>query len=63
MNRKEFLKRIGMLTVGATLIGVDAKGMQAVSALTSSAPAGDAATEPSKIDIPVKSWLIGQNST
>lgn len=55
MNRKEFLKRIGMLTVGATLIGVDAKGMQAVSALTSSAPAGDAATEPSKIDIPVKS--------
>ena len=32
MNRKEFLKRLGMLTVGASLIGVDVKAMTAESA-------------------------------
>ena len=29
MNRKEFLKRLGMLTVGASLIGVDVEAMAA----------------------------------
>ena len=32
MNRKEFLKRLGMLTVGASLIGVDVEAMAAESA-------------------------------
>ena len=27
MDRLEFLKRLGMLTVGASLVGVDAKAM------------------------------------
>lgn len=32
MNRKEFLKRLGMLTVGASLIGVDVNAMTAEAA-------------------------------
>lgn len=54
MNRKEFLKRIGMLTVGATFIGVDAKGLESAASVgTPLSPTGPAA-EPEKIDIAVK---------
>ena len=55
MNRKEFLKRLGMLTVGASLIGVDVKAITAESA-----PAADAVTAKPKsathpdLDFPVR---------
>ena len=57
MNRKEFLKRIGMLTVGATLIGVDAEGMTSKAASIAAEPlsSADGADDTEKIDIPVKS--------
>ena len=40
MNRKEFLKRLGMLTVGATLIGADVPALaaQAVQEGTTKGP-------------------------
>ncbi len=54
MNRKEFLKRIGMLTVGATFIGVDAKGLESAVSVGAPLSPTDTATEPEKIDIAVK---------
>ena len=54
MNRKEFLKRIGMLTVGATFIGVDAKGLASAASVGTPLSPADTAAEPEKIDIAVK---------
>ena len=55
MNRKEFLKRLGMLTVGASLIGVDVANMATASA-AEPAPAGakKGSTDP-ELDFPVRS--------
>lgn len=53
MNRKEFLKRLGVLTVGATLVGVDVKAMTAGSESPEPAAVPDKGDE--KIDLPVKS--------
>ena len=39
MDRKEFLKRLGMLTVGASLIGVDVSAMTSEAAAEATAPA------------------------
>ena len=41
MNRKEFLKRLGMLTVGASLIGVDMNAMASEATAEATAAAGD----------------------
>ena len=38
MNRKEFLKRLGMLTVGASLIGVDVNAMTTEGSAEAVAP-------------------------
>lgn len=54
MNRKEFLKRIGMLTVSASLIGVDAKGLASVGSIAEPLVPSDAADDAESIDIPVK---------
>ena len=52
MNRKEFLKRLGMLTVGASLIGVDMKALAAE-------PAASPSPTPNKnvetLDYPIRS--------
>lgn len=53
MNRKEFLKRLGVLTVGATLVGVDVKAMTADAHSSKNAAVPDKGDE--KIDLPVKS--------
>lgn len=53
MNRKEFLKRLGLLTVGATLVGVDVEAM--ASDAPSSLPAASEGGADDKIDTPVKS--------
>ena len=47
MDRKEFLKRLGMLTVGASLIGVDVSAMtsEATSEATAPADGGKAASK------------------
>ncbi len=54
MNRKEFLKRLGILTVGATLVGVDAGAMVPEPDAASAAPAPEPDGTDNKIDIPVK---------
>ena len=61
MNRKEFLKRLGMLTVGASLIGVDLKAM-AAEAPEPAAPAatGGSNTHPD-LDFPVRSLKAATN--
>ena len=55
MNRKEFLKRLGMLTVGASLIGVDVNAMtaEATPAASSDAAKGGSQTHPD-LDFPVR---------
>ena len=46
MDRKEFLKRLGMLTVGASLIGVDMAAMTGeATAATAPAEGGKAASK------------------
>ncbi|MBR2962236.1 MAG: gfo/Idh/MocA family oxidoreductase, partial [Alistipes sp.] len=45
MNRKEFLKRLGMLTVGASLIGVDMDALAAEPAAASSSKLGKGVEE------------------
>lgn len=45
MNRKEFLKRLGMLTVGASLIGVDMDALAAEPAAASSSNLGKGVEE------------------
>ena len=54
MNRKEFLKRLGMLTVGASLIGVDVNAIAAepAAAADSTTKAGSK-THPD-LDFPVR---------
>ena len=58
MNRKEFLKRLGMLTVGASLIGVDVNAMTGeaapASSPASSATKGGSKTHPD-LDFPIRS--------
>ena len=54
MNRKEFLKRLGMLTVGASLIGVDVANIAtATAAEPAPAGAGKSNTDPA-LDFPVR---------
>ena len=48
MDRLEFLKRLGLLTVGATLVGVDVKGMTADDDEAEMLPDGG-----EKLDMPV----------
>ena len=45
MDRLEFLKRLGMLTVGASLVGVDAKAMVSESDIMEDAIPEVAASE------------------
>ncbi len=54
MNRKEFLKRLGILTVGATLVGVDAGAMVSDADTVSAMPMPAPDDTDDKIDIPVK---------
>ena len=56
MNRKEFLKRLGMLTVGASLIGVDITAMAAEPAAPAepTVPKSGSKTHPD-LDFPVRS--------
>ena len=54
MDRKEFLKRLGMLTVGASLIGVDVANIATASAAEpAAAGAGKSNTDP-ELDFPVR---------
>lgn len=71
MNRKEFLKRLGVLTVGASLVGVDVGAMAAdTSAAAPAMPADDAddkidvSVKPLKADVdkPITAIIIGAGS-
>ena len=53
MNRKEFLKRLGMLTVGASLVGVDFEAMAAEPAAAEPVAKGGNKTHPD-LDFPVR---------
>ena len=57
MNRKEFLKRLGIITVGATLIGVDSEAMASGKSASSGAAgeSSDPSADDEKIDMPVRS--------
>lgn len=57
MDRKEFLKRLGMLTVGASLIGVDVSAMTAeptAATAPQDTPQGGSKTHPD-LDFPIRS--------
>ena len=54
MNRKEFLKRLGMLTVGASLIGVDVNAMTAEAAAEATPEKPTSKTHPD-LDFKVRS--------
>ncbi len=54
MNRKEFLKRLGMLTVGASLIGVDVNAMTAEAAAEATPERPTSKTHPD-LDFKVRS--------
>ena len=70
MNRKEFLKRLGMLTVGASIIGVDVNAMTAENSATPAAkpnrthPDLDFPVRPLKAqtDHPITAIIIGAGS-
>ena len=53
MNRKEFLKRLGMLTVGASLIGVDMEAIAAEPTAVESKAKSGSKTHPD-LDFPVR---------
>lgn len=55
MNRKEFLKRLGMLTVGASLIGVDVEAMAAEPAAATESTAKSGSKTHPDLDFPVRS--------
>ena len=53
MNRKDFLKRLGMLTVGASLLGVDMGGLTREATAAPATPSKGDTTSP-ELDFPVR---------